>query len=276
MATSNVLLEDKDRILEGRAVRKKIWPLAFKRQFTSFSSPTPDSLMQPHTITLPPPCFNVGSIQSSRHDSPGLHQTNALPMFLKSWNHDLSLKTTLDQLDSIVFIVPCKLKPFSLVFFGQKGLFSNTVCLETNFSQSSLYCANWQSQSMMNDQFCPDLRCCLFPIGHWNLSWNPVLALIGYPFSTSYVLISYWTSFSLLFQNIVDTSNCTTYLFCYFPVGKAHLVKSKDSSSVFKRSARLFTVFSCLTHILYWDFLYLLKPATCRNSNSNLSLFDFT
>ena len=48
---------------------------AQRRPVTGTSSPTPLSLMQPHTITQPPPCFKVDWMQSSLYASPVVHLT---------------------------------------------------------------------------------------------------------------------------------------------------------------------------------------------------------
>ena len=70
-------------------------------QISFRSLPTPISLIHPHTITLPPLCFRVGRTQSSLLPSPGLRRTEGQPSFLKSWNHDSSLKTTMLHSDAV-------------------------------------------------------------------------------------------------------------------------------------------------------------------------------
>ncbi len=40
------------------------------------SSPVPAALMQPQTMTLPPPCLTVGKTHVSLYSSPGCHHTH--------------------------------------------------------------------------------------------------------------------------------------------------------------------------------------------------------
>ena len=46
---------------------------------TKFNSPTPAALMQPHTMTFPPPCLTVGMTHLSLYSSPGCRHTCLKP-----------------------------------------------------------------------------------------------------------------------------------------------------------------------------------------------------
>ncbi len=50
------------------------------------SSPTPAALMQPHIMTLPPPCFTVGTMHFSLYSSPLRRHTVLKPSVPKSFN----------------------------------------------------------------------------------------------------------------------------------------------------------------------------------------------
>ncbi len=53
--------------------------LAFMVPSMNYSSPVPAALMQPQTMTLPPPCLTVGKTHLSLYSSPGRHHTRLTP-----------------------------------------------------------------------------------------------------------------------------------------------------------------------------------------------------
>ncbi len=53
--------------------------LAFMVPSMNCSSPVPAALMQPQTMTLPPPCLTVGKTHSSLYSSPGCRHTRLTP-----------------------------------------------------------------------------------------------------------------------------------------------------------------------------------------------------
>ncbi len=53
--------------------------LAFMVPSMNCSSPVPAALMQPQTMTLPPPCLTVGKTHLSLYSSPGCHHTRLTP-----------------------------------------------------------------------------------------------------------------------------------------------------------------------------------------------------
>ncbi len=53
--------------------------LAFMVPSMNCSSPVPAALMQPQTMTLPPPCLTVGKTQLSLYSSPGCRHTRLTP-----------------------------------------------------------------------------------------------------------------------------------------------------------------------------------------------------
>ncbi len=53
--------------------------LAFMVHSMNCSSPVPAALMQPQTMTLPPPCLTVGKTHLSLYSSPGCRHTHLTP-----------------------------------------------------------------------------------------------------------------------------------------------------------------------------------------------------
>ncbi len=53
--------------------------LAFMVPSMNCSSPVPAALMQPQTMTLPPPCLSVGKTHLSLYSSPGCRHTRLTP-----------------------------------------------------------------------------------------------------------------------------------------------------------------------------------------------------
>ncbi len=53
--------------------------LAFMVPSMNCSSPVPAALMQPQTMTLPPPCLTVGKTHLSLYSSPGCLHTRLTP-----------------------------------------------------------------------------------------------------------------------------------------------------------------------------------------------------
>ncbi len=63
--------------------------LAFMVPSMKCSSPVPAALMQPQTMTLPPPCLTVGKTHLTLYSSPGCHHTRLTPSEPNtlSWSH---------------------------------------------------------------------------------------------------------------------------------------------------------------------------------------------
>ncbi len=63
--------------------------LAFMVPSMNCSSPVPAALMQPQTMTLPPPCLTVGKTHLSLYSSPGCRHTRLthLNQISLSWSH---------------------------------------------------------------------------------------------------------------------------------------------------------------------------------------------
>ncbi len=74
---------------EGRGSCSASDMLAFMVPSISCSSPVPAALMQPQTMTLPPPCLTVGKTHLSLYSSPGCHHTCLTPseQISLSWSH---------------------------------------------------------------------------------------------------------------------------------------------------------------------------------------------
>ncbi len=63
--------------------------LAFMAPSMNCSSPVPAALLQPQTMTLPPPCLTVGKTHLSLYSSPGCRHTRLTPSepISLSWSH---------------------------------------------------------------------------------------------------------------------------------------------------------------------------------------------
>ena len=66
---------------EGIMLCCSIWQYMLEFMFPSmkYNSPTPAALMQPYTMTFPPPCLTVGMIHLSLYSSPDCHHTCLKP-----------------------------------------------------------------------------------------------------------------------------------------------------------------------------------------------------
>ncbi len=102
------------------------------------SSPVPAALMQPQTLTLPPPCLTVGKTHLSLYSSPGCRLTRLTP----SEPNKCILVSPQDMvpvIHALSLLVLSKLFAGFLVHHLQKRLPSGTTAMQTNLMRCAAY-----------------------------------------------------------------------------------------------------------------------------------------
>ncbi len=106
--------------------------LAFMVPSMNCSSPVPAALMQPQTMTLPPPCLTVGKTHLSLYSSSGCHHTLLTP----SEPNKFILVPVIHVLSLLVF---SKLFVDFFVHHLYKRLPFGTTAMQTNLMQCVAY-----------------------------------------------------------------------------------------------------------------------------------------